>query len=119
MKSALERFLAAPPPVAPAKKRAKRASSASPRKSRSSASAPVDPEIIRQVLFTLTAAPDEGLSKNAIAELQGVEPTALTAVIKQLKTALQIEQLGAARGAKYRLTEAGRALAAAENEGGT
>ena len=69
--------------------------------------------MIRQVLFILTAAPVEGLSKNAIAELQGVEPTALTAVIKQLKTAQQIEQLGAARGAKYKLTEAGRSAIAA------
>ena len=80
---------------------------------------PADPEVISQVLCTLTAAPDEGLSKNAIAEHQGVEPTALTAVIKQLKTALQIEQLGAARGAKYKLTDAGRAAVAAENEGDT
>ena len=71
------------------------------------------------MLFTLTAAPDEGVSKNDIAELQGVEPMALTPVIKQLKTALQIEQLGAARGAKYKLTEAGRAAVAAENEGDT
>ena len=108
VKNALERFLAAPPPVAPAKKRAKHASTGSPRKSRSSASAPADPEIIRQVLFTLTAAPDEGLSKNDIAALQGVDASALTPVIKQLKTALQIEQLGAARGAKYKLTQAGR-----------
>ena len=66
------------------------------------------------MLLTLTAAPDEGLSKNDIAALQGVEPTALTAVIKQLKTALQIEQLGAARGAKYKLTEQGRTAINAE-----
>lgn len=113
VKNALERFLQAPPPVAPAKTRAKRASSSSPRTSRSSSTA-VDPELARQVLLTLTAAPDEGLSKNGIAELQGVEPAALTAVIKQLKTALQIEQLGAARGAKYKLTEQGRSAINAE-----
>ena len=47
-------------------------------------------------------------------ELQGVEPTALTAVIKQLKTSLQIEQFGAARGAKYKLTEQGRSAIDAE-----
>ena len=107
VKSALERFLAAPPPVAPAKERAKRSSSSTPRKSRSIA-APADPELVQQVLLTLTAAPEEGLSKYAIAELQGVEPTAMSAVIKQLKKALQIEQLGTARGAKYKLTEQGR-----------
>ena len=61
VKNALERFLAAPPPVAPAKKRAKRASTGSPRKSRSSASHPLIE--IFAVLFTLTAAPDEGSVK--------------------------------------------------------
>ena len=45
-----------------------------------------------------------------LAELLGVEAASLTAVIKQLKEGGQIEQLGAARGAKYRLTEQGRAM---------
>ena len=107
----LERFLAAPPPVAAARTRAPRAakltSSGSTRKPRGSAT-PIDAEAARQTLLVLTAAPAEGLGRNAIADLLGVEASALTAVIKQLKENGQIEQLGAARGAKYRLTESGR-----------
>ena len=50
------------------------------------------------------------------ADLLDVEAASLTAVIKQLKEGGQIEQLGAARGAKYRLTEQGRA--AVESQAG-
>ena len=64
----------------------------------------------------LTAAPAEGLGRNGIAELLGVEAASLTAVIKQLKEGGRIEQLGAARGAKYRLSESG--LAAVESQAG-
>ncbi|NQW38559.1 MAG: hypothetical protein HQ469_05090 [Cyanobacteria bacterium] len=64
----------------------------------------------------LTAAPAEGLGRNAIAELLGVEAASLTAVIKQLKESGQLEQLGAARGARYRLSESD--LAAVESQDG-
>jgi len=64
----------------------------------------------------LTTAPAEGFARNAIADLLDVEAASLTAVIKQLKEGGQIEQLGAARGAKYRLTEQGRA--AVESQAG-
>ena len=111
VQNALERFLAASPPVAAARTRATRAaksaSSGSTRRPRGSAPE-VDAETARQTLLVLTAAPAEGLSRNDIAELLGVEAASLTAVIKQLKEGGQIEQLGAARGAKYRLTEQGR-----------
>jgi hypothetical protein len=119
VQNALERFLAAPPPVAAARTRAPRAtkssSTGSTRRPRGSAPA-VDAEASRQTLLVLTAAPADGLGRNAIAELLGVEATSLTAVIKQLKEGGQIEQLGAARGAKYRLTEQGRA--AVESQAG-
>jgi hypothetical protein len=111
VKSALERFQAAPPPVAPARTRAPRptrsTASGATRKPRGS-TAVVDAEATRQTLLVLTAAPAEGLSRNAIAELLGVEAASLTAVIKQLKATHQIEQLGAARGARYVLSEQGR-----------
>ncbi len=111
VKSALERFLAAPPPMAPTRTRAPRAprstASGTTRKPRGTI-AVVDAEATRQTLLVLTAAPAEGLSRNAIAELLGVEAVSLTAVIKQLKATDQIEQLGAARGARYMLTEKGR-----------
>ena len=58
----------------------------------------------------------DGLGRNTIAELLDVEAAPLTAVIKQLKESGQIEQLGAARGAKYRLSEQGRA--AVESQAG-
>ena len=58
----------------------------------------------------------DGLGRNAIAELLDVEAAPLTAVIKQLKETVQLEQLGADRGAKYRLTEQGRA--AVESQAG-
>jgi predicted transcriptional regulator len=64
----------------------------------------------------LTAAPAEGLGRNAIADLLAVEAASLTAVIKQLKESGQIEQLGAARGAKYRLTEQGRVILEPEQD---
>jgi hypothetical protein len=38
-----------------------------------------------------------------------VEAGSITAIIKQLKDGGQIEQLGAARGARYVLSEQGRA----------
>ena len=120
VKSALERFLAAPPPVAPARTRAPRAprstASGTTRRPRGS-TAVVDAEATRQTLLVLSAAPAEGLSRNAIAELLGVEAGSLTAVIKQLKETDQIEQLGAARGARYVLSEQGRAAVAADSEG--
>lgn len=119
VQNALERFLAAPPAVAAARTRAPRASKSSStgttRRPRGSAPE-VDAETARQTLLVLTAAPAEGLGRNAIAELLGVEAASLTAVIKQLKEGGQIEQLGAARGAKYRLTESG--LAATESQAG-
>jgi len=119
VQNALERFLAASPPVAAARTRAPRAakssSTGSTRRPRGSAPE-VDAETSRQTLLVLTAAPAEGLGRNAIAELLGVEAASLTAVIKQLKEGGQIEQLGAARGAKYRLTEQGQA--AVENQAG-
>lgn len=119
VQNALERFLAAPPPVAPARARAPRAtrasSSATTRRSRGTTTA-VDAEATRQTMLVLTAAPAEGLSRNDIASALDVEPTTITPVIKQLKETGQIEQLGAARGAKYRLTEHGRA--AVENHAG-
>jgi hypothetical protein len=112
VKSALERFLSAPPPVAPSRTRASRGTSASgtsaPRRPRGTTPV-VDAEATRQVLLALTAAPSDGLAKAAIADRIGVEANAITAVIKQLKDSGQIEQLGAARGAKYRLSETGRA----------
>ena len=119
VQNALERFLAASPPVAAARTRAPRAakSSSTGTTRRPRGSAPeVDAETSRQTLLVLTAAPAEGLGRNAIAELLAVEAASLTAVIKQLKEGGQIEQLGAARGAKYRLTESG--LAAVESQAG-
>ena len=119
VQNALERFLAASPPVAAARTRAPRAAKSSSTSStrRPRGSAPeVDAETSRQTLLVLTAAPAEGLGRNAIAELLGVEAASLTAVIKQLKEGGQIEQLGAARGAKYRLSESG--LAAVESQAG-
>jgi hypothetical protein len=117
VKSALERFLAAPPPVAPTRSRASRSTRASgsttPRRARGSA-AVVDAEATRQVLLALTAAPSDGLAKTQIAELLGVEAASLTAVIKQLKATDQVEQLGAARGARYVLSEQGRAAVASQ-----
>ena len=119
VQNALERFLAASPPVAAARTRAPRAAKSSStgatRKPRGSAPG-VDAETSRQTLLVLTAAPTEGLGRNAIAELLDVEAASLTAVIKQLKEAGQIEQLGAARGAMYRLSESG--LAAVESQAG-
>jgi hypothetical protein len=120
VKSALERFLAAPPPVAPTRTRASRSTRASgsstPRRARGSA-AVVDAEATRQVLLALTAAPSDGLAKTQIADLIGVEANALTAVIKQLKESGQIDQLGERRGARYVLSEQGRAVVAADAEG--
>jgi hypothetical protein len=117
VKSALERFLAAPPPVAPTRARASRSTRASgsstPRRARGTA-AVVDAEATRQVLLALTAAPSEGLAKAAIADLIGVEANALTAVIKQLKESGQIDQLGERRGARYLLSEQGRAAVASQ-----
>jgi predicted RNA methylase len=113
VQNALERFLAASPPVAAARTRAPRAakSSSTGATRRPRGLAPeVDAETSRQTLLVLTASPVEGLGRNAIAELLDVEAASLTAVIKQLKEGGQIEQLGAARGAKYRLTEQGRAM---------
>lgn len=75
----------------------------------------MDEEASRHTLLALTAAPAEGLSRNAKAELLGVEAGSLTPVIKQLKETGQIEQLSAARGARYRLTEAGRAAVASQS----
>ena len=119
VQNALERFLAASPPVAAARTRAPRAakspSTGTTRRPRGSAPE-VDAETSRQTLLVLTAAPSEGLGRNAIAELLAVEAASLTAVIKQLKEGGQIEQLGAARGAKYRLTTSG--LAAVESQAG-
>ena len=119
VQNALERFLAAPPPVAAARTRAPRAAKSSSagttRRSRGAATA-VDAEASRQTLLVLTAAPAEGLGRNAIADLLDVEAASLTAVIKQLKEGGQIEQLGAARGAKYRLSEQGRASLEAEQD---
>ena len=77
----------------------------------------VDAEAIRQVLLALTAAPSDGLAKAAIADLIGVEANALTAVIKQLKESGQIDQLGERRGARYVLSEQGRAAVAADAGG--
>jgi hypothetical protein len=117
VKSALERFLAAPPPVAPTRTRASRSTPASassaPRRARGSA-AVVDAEATRQVLLALTAAPSDGLAKTQIADLIGVEANALTAVIKQLKESGQIDQLGERRGARYVLSEQGRAAVASQ-----
>ena len=117
VKSALERFLAAPPPVAPTRTRASRSTrssgSATPRRARGSASV-VDAEATRQVLLALTAAPSDGLAKTQIADLIGVEANALTAVIKQLKESGQIDQLGERRGARYVLSEQGRAAVASQ-----
>jgi len=119
VKSALERFLAAPPPVAPTRTRASRSTRASgsstPRRARGSA-AVVDAEATRQVLLALTAAPSDGLAKATIADLIGVEANALTAVIKQLKENGQIDQLGERRGARYVLSEQGRARLKQEEE---
>jgi hypothetical protein len=119
VKNALERFLAAPPPVAPTRTRAPRATrssaSGTTRKPRGSA-AVVDAEATRQVLLALTAAPSDGLAKAAIADLIGVEANALTAVIKQLKDSGQIDQMGERRGARYVLSEQGRVAVASETE---
>jgi hypothetical protein len=119
VKSALERFLAAPPPVAPTRTRASRSTrstgSSAPRRPRGTA-AVVDAEATRQVLLALTAAPSDGLAKAAIADLIGVEANALTAVIKQLKDSGQIDQLGERRGARYVLSEQGRVVVASETE---
>lgn len=119
VQNALERFLAAPPPVAAARTRAPRAtksaSAGTTRRPRGSAPA-VDAEASRQTLLVLTGAPAEGLGRNAIADLLDVDAASLTAVIKQLKEGGQIEQLGTARGAKYRLSEQGRA--AVESQAG-
>jgi predicted transcriptional regulator len=76
----------------------------------------VDAEATRQVLLALTAAPSAGLAKAAIADLIGVEANALTAVIKQLKDSGQIDQLGERRGARYVLSEQGRAAVTSETE---
>jgi hypothetical protein len=120
VKSALERFLAAPPPVAPTRTRASRSKRASgssaPRRPRGSA-AVVDAEATRQVLLALTAAPSDGLAKAAIADRIGVEANALTAVIKQLKESGQIDQLGERRGARYVLSDQGRARLKQEEAG--
>jgi hypothetical protein len=117
VKSALERFLAAPPPVAPTRTRASRSTrgsgSSTPRRARGSAVV-VDAEATRQVLLALTAAPSDGLAKTQIADLIGVEANALTAVIKQLKEGGQIDQLGERRGARYVLSEQGRAAVASQ-----
>jgi hypothetical protein len=119
VKNALERFLASPPPVAPTRTRASRSTRASgssaPRRPRGTA-AVVDAEATRQVLLALTAAPSDGLAKAAIADLIGVEANAITAVIKQLKDSGQIDQLGERRGARYVLSEQGRAAVASETE---
>jgi predicted transcriptional regulator len=77
----------------------------------------VDAEATRQVLLALTAAPSDGLAKAAIADLIGVEANALTAVIKQLKESGQIDQLGERRGARYVLSEQGRARLDQEEAG--
>jgi len=119
VQNALERFLSASPPVAAARTRAPRAakSSSTGTTRRPRGSAPeVDAETSRQTLLVLTAAPAEGFGRNAIAELLDVEAASLTAVIKQLKEGGQIQQLGAARGAKYRLSESG--LASVESQAG-
>jgi hypothetical protein len=120
VKSALERLLAAPPPVAPTRPRVSRSTRASgssaPRRTRGTA-AVVDAEASRQVLLALTAAPIDGLAKAAIADLIGVEASALTAVIKQLKESGQIDQLGERRGARYVLSEQGRARLDQEEAG--
>ncbi len=114
---ALQRFLAAPPPLAATRARAPRAAqSASAGTSRARRTTQsLDPELIRQVRLVLTAAPPEGMAKASIAELHATEDAQLTAAIKQLKVSGQIEQLGQKRGARYRLSPAG--LAAAEAEG--
>jgi hypothetical protein len=114
---ALQRFLAAPPPLPTTRARAPRATqsaSASTSQARRTTKS-LDPELIRQVRLVLTAAPPEGMAKATIAELHSAEEAQLTAVIKQLKESGQIEQLGQKRGARYRLSPAG--LAAAEAEG--
>jgi hypothetical protein len=120
VKNALERFLAAPPPVAPTRTRASRSTRASgssaTRRPRGTA-AVVDAEATRQVLLALTAAPSDGLAKAAIADLIGVEANALTAVIKQLKESGQIDQQGERRGARYVLSEQGRAAVEQEEAG--
>jgi hypothetical protein len=120
VKSALDCFLAAPPPVAPSRTGASRSTrtsgSSAPRRPRGTA-AVVDAEATRQVLLALTAAPSDGLAKAAIADLIGVETNALTAVIKQLKDSGQIDQLGERRGARYVLSEQGRAAVGQEEAG--
>jgi hypothetical protein len=115
---ALKRFLAAPPPLAATRARARApraAQSASAGTSRARrTSQTLDPELIRQVRLVLTAAPPEGMAKATIAELHATDEAQLTAVIKQLKESGQIEQLGQKRGARYRLSPAGLAAAEAE-----
>ena len=69
---------------------------------------------VNAVLLALTAAPSDGLAKTQIADLIGVEANALTPVIKQLKESGQIDQLGERRGARYALSEQGRAAVASQ-----
>jgi hypothetical protein len=117
VQNALERFLAAPPSVVAARTRAPRGakstSAGTTRRPRGPATA-FDAETSRQTLLVLTAAPSEGLSRNDIASALDMEPSSITPVIKQLKESGRIEQLGAARGARYRLTEQGRAALASQ-----
>jgi hypothetical protein len=119
VQNALERFLAAPHPAVAVSTRAPRVaksiSTGNTRKPRGTATA-MDAETTRQTMLVLTAAPAEGLSRNDIAFALDVDAASLTAVIKQLKESGQLEQLGAARGAKYRLTEQGQA--AVESQAG-
>ena len=116
----LRLFLDSTPQGSPARgasgpRAARSRSTSAPRRPRASTTA-IDAEAALQTMLVLTAAPAEGLGRNAIADLLDVEAASLTAVIKQLKEGGQIEQLGAARGAKYRLTEQGRA--AVESQAG-
>jgi hypothetical protein len=116
VKSALERFLAAPPPVAPARTRTPRAtrSAAAPRRTRGSSS--LDPETSRQVLLLLTAAPPDGLSRTTIASGLDLPASTLTAVIGHLRGIGHLEQVGERRGAKYRLSESGKLAIESEEE---
>jgi len=115
---ALQRLLAAPPPLAATRDHAPRApqsaSAGTSRARRTTQS--LDPELIHQVRLVLTAAPPEGMAKATIAELHPTEDALHTAVVKQLKESGQIQQLGQKGGARNRLSPAG--LAAAEAEGG-
>ena len=116
VKSALERFLAAPPPVAPTRTRTPRAtrSAAAPRSTRGSSS--LNPETTRQVLLLLTAAPPDGLSKTTIANGLDLPASTLTAVIVHLRGIGHLEQVGERRGAKYRLSESGKLAIESEEE---